>query len=478
MKPVHFRLSASDVRAGVQLEPPKLPLLTMFRLGLFQMGLGIMSILTLGVLNRVLIDQAFLAVPATLAGGALAMYQFVSPARVWFGQLSDSKPWLGHHRTAYIWSGSVLFTLCAFAAVQVIWQLASTLETVGWGVIAYCWVGLLAFMFALYGLCISASSTPFAALLVDVSDEDNRSKLVGIVWAMLMVGIVLGAVSSSILLKNLTLETLQSSINRLFIILPAFVLALILIATAGVEKRYSRYRFRSAIAGREDQITLKAALKVLTASRQTGLFFCFLVMMTLGLFLQQPILEPYAGEVFGMTVSQSTQLNAFWGIGTLLGITLTGFFIVPRWGKQATAHFGCKVVAACFILVILAGLTRSSTFLQLSMIVLGLGFGLMTNSAVSLMLDLTAAETAGTFIGAWGLAQAMSQAIATLLGGAFLDLGRSLFEQPLLAYSLVFCIESVCMLLASVLLQRVNVDEFRDKTKTAITAVMTHDLDG
>ncbi len=477
MKPVHSRPSAFNAGADTQLAPPKLPLLTMFRLGLFQMGLGIMSILTLGVLNRILIDQTFLAVPATLAGGALAMYQFVSPARVWFGQLSDAKPWLGYHRTAYIWCGSALFTLCAFAAVQVIWQLASTLETIGWGAIAYGWVGLLALMFALYGLCISASSTPFAALLVDVSDEDNRSKLVGIVWAMLMVGIVLGAVSSSILLKSLTLETLQSSINRLFIVLPACVLALILTATAGVEQRYSRYRFRSAIAGREDQITLNTALKILTASRQTGLFFCFLVVMTLGLFLQQPILEPYAGEVFGMTVAQSTQLNAFWGIGTLLGITVTGFLIVPRWGKQATARVGCRVVSVCFILVILAGLTRSTIFLQLSMIILGLGFGLMTNSAVSLMLDLTAAETAGTFIGAWGLAQAMAQASATVLGGILLDLGRSLFGQPLLAYGFVFCIESACMLLAAVLLQRVNVDEFRDRTKTAISTVLIHDLD-
>jgi MFS transporter, BCD family, chlorophyll transporter len=479
MKPVYPHPSTFDTGADDQLAlPPKLPLSTMFRLGLFQMGLGIMSILTLGVLNRVLIDQAFLAVPATLAGGALAMYQFVSPARVWFGQISDARPLLGQHRTTYIWCGSVLFTLCAFTAVQVIWQLASTLETVGWGAIAYGWVGLLALMFALYGLCISASSTPFAALLVDVSDEDNRSKLVGIVWAMLMVGIVLGAVSSSILLESLTLETLQFSINRLFIVLPACVLALILTATAGVEKRYSRYRFRSAIAGREDQITLETALKVLTTSRQTGLFFCFLVMMTLGLFLQQPILEPYAGEVFGMTVAQSTQLNAFWGIGTLLGITVTGFLIVPRWGKQATAQFGCRVVSACFLLVILAGLTRSAPCLKLSMIILGLGFGLMTNSAVSLMLDLTAAETAGTFIGAWGLAQAMSQAIATVMGGILLDLGRSFFGSPLPAYGFVFCIESVCMLLAAALLQRVNVDEFRDKTKIAISTVMIRELDG
>jgi len=44
----------------------------------------------------------------------------------------------------------------------------------------------------------------FAALLVDVSDEDNRSKLVGIVWSMLMVGIIVRAIISSNLLSKST----------------------------------------------------------------------------------------------------------------------------------------------------------------------------------------------------------------------------------------------------------------------------------
>ncbi|MGB8700711.1 MAG: BCD family MFS transporter [Thermosynechococcaceae cyanobacterium] len=470
-------MHASPIQTNTPL-PPKLPLWVMFRLGLFQMGLGIMSILTLGVLNRILIDRAFLAIPATIAGGVLAMYQFVSPVRVWFGQRSDAKSLLGYHRSGYIWLGATLFTLCSFVAVQVIWQLSGSLALHGWTTVSYAWVGLLALMFALYGICVSASSTPFAALLVDVSDEDNRSQLVGIVWAMLMVGIVLGAVSSGILLKGLTPETLQSSINRLFMVVPACVWGLALVATVGIENRYSRYRFRSAIAGREDQIGLRTALKVLTASRQTGLFFSFLVLMTLGLFLQQPILEPYAGEVFGMTVSQSTQLNAYWGIGTLVGITATGFFVVPRWGKQATARFGCWAVASCFLGVIAAGFTHSPVVLQMAMLVLGLGFGLMTNSSVSLMLDLTAAETAGTFIGAWGVAQALSQASATVLGGLLLDVGRALFQaQPVLAYGLVFAVEALCMVAAVTLLNRVNVAEFRDRTQTAIATVLTHELD-
>lgn len=457
---------------------PKIDLFTMFRLGLFQMGLGIMSILTLGVLNRVLIDRDLLAVPATIAGGTLAMYQFVAPVRVWVGQQSDAKPLFGYHRTGYVWTSAVSFTVCSFLAVQVVWQLGNSLRATGWTTQTYGWVGLLALMFALYGVFISLGSTPFAALLVDVSDEDNRSKLVGVVWSMLMVGIVLGAVISARLVEGLTLETLQASINRLFLIVPAIVCGLAFLATVGVENKYSRYRSRSTLVDREDRITLRTALKVLTASRQTGLFFTFLLVMTVSLFLQQPILEPYGGEVFGMSVSQSTQLNAFWGIGTLVGISVTGFLIVPRLGKQQTAKVGCLFVAACFILVLLAGFTQIQAVLQVAMVLLGLGFGVTTNGAVSLMLDLTAAETAGTFIGAWGLAQAMAQATATVAGGALLDLGRQLFGVPVLAYGLVFALEAVGMLLAVWFLSRVDVAEFRTNAKQAIATVLAGELEG
>jgi len=42
---------------------PTVNLMTTFRLGLYYMGLGIMSILTLGILNRVMIQE--LAIPAS-----------------------------------------------------------------------------------------------------------------------------------------------------------------------------------------------------------------------------------------------------------------------------------------------------------------------------------------------------------------------------------------------------------------------------
>ncbi|MEL6936963.1 MAG: BCD family MFS transporter, partial [Cyanobacteria bacterium J06607_17] len=305
---------------------PKIGLFTMLRLGVFNMGLGIMSLLTLGVLNRVMIDE--LRVPALVAAGAIAVHQFMAPARIWIGQMSDSKPLFGYHRSGYIWLGIVSMAMTAFIAVQIVWQIGSRVEVSGWNSGLYPWVGLLAFVFALYGLALSSTSTPFTALLVDVSDDETQSKLVGIGWGMLMVGIVSGVIITTIVLKSLgdtpTLDELRGSINRLFIIAPSIVCGLAILSTFGIEKKYSRLQQRSR--QRDDQITFGTAIKVLTASRQTGLFFIFLLVLSLSLFMQDAVLEPYGGQIFGMAIAETTQLNAYFGMGTLFGIVATGFF--------------------------------------------------------------------------------------------------------------------------------------------------------
>ena len=474
---------------------PKLKILTMFRLGLFQMGLGIMSLLTLGVLNRIMIDE--LKILPWIAAAAIAMYQFVSPSRVWFGQMSDSKRLFGYHRSGFIWIGMVLFTLISFLALQVVWKLGLSLQANGWSAGTYGLALLLALVFAGYGLALSASSTPFAALLVDVSDEDNRSQLVGIVWSMLMVGIVVGAIVSSKLLntpdicgdailsydptqvnKITDISLLQKTVNPVFILMPSLVLFLGFIATWGVEKKYSRFSTRSHYGERDDQITFSHALKVLTASRQTGFFFSFLLVLTISLFMQDAVMEPYGGEVFGMCISETTKLNAFFGTGTLLGIGTTSFWVVPRLGKQRTTKLGALLAAACLILIILAGFNANQSLLKSGLLFFGLASGIITAGATNLMLDLTAAETAGTFIGAWGLAQAMSRGLATVLGGVVLNFGKMLFTSPILAYSTVFLLQAVGLILAALLLGRVNIKEFQDSAQSAIAKIMENELDG
>lgn len=466
----------------------QLDLLTVFRLGLFNMGLGLMAVLTLAVLNRVMISE--LGIPATITGGILATSLFVSPARVWFGQLSDNKPLLGRHRTNYVRLGTAVFGLAVFLAVQVVWQLGAVVEANGgwfWNSQTIGWSALLALIMAVYGLAVSSSSTPFTALLVDITEEENRSKLIAIVWSMLMVGIVIGGVTGSIVFNqiesagitagDIPLEILQPPINTVFSSVPFVVFALALISTWNVEKKYSRFTSNTQ-ANREDSITFAHAIRVLTTSRQTSIFFTFLSVLTIGLFMQEAVLEPYGGEVFGMSIGETTQLNAFWGIGILLGYSVTGFLIIPALNKKLATKIGCVLVAICFGLIILAGFTQQPRTLQIAMVLFGIAAGVATVGGISLMLDLTAAKTAGTFIGAWGLAQAMSRGLATLIGGIILDIGKSIFATPLLAYGLVFTIQAVAMISAIVILNRVDVREFKETTGKALSTVMEGDLDG
>jgi MFS transporter, BCD family, chlorophyll transporter len=261
---------------------------------------------------------------------------------------------------------------------------------------------------------------------------------------------------------------------------PSLVFGLALLSVWGIERKFSRFadRARAATPQRDDQITFGAALKVLTASRQTGLFFTFLLCMTMSLFIQDPILESYGGQVFKMSISQSTQLNAQWGTGTLIGIAITGFAIVPRLGKQQTTKLGCALVAGCALLLISAGTTANPVLLKSAVFLFGLASGITTTGALSLMLDLTAAQTAGTFIGAWGLAQAMARGLATVVGGVALDVSKGLFPDSLVAaYSAVFSLQLFGMIAAIGLLSRVDVAEFQTTAKAAITAVFQDNLD-
>ncbi len=472
---------------------PRITTLTMIRLGLFQMGLGMMSVLLFGLLNRILIKE--LGVPGTIASLILAATLFVAPARIWFGQLSDTKPIFGLHRTNYVLCGSVSFATLAFLAVQPLWAMGLTLKTQGWDA-ALPSIALSTLLFAAYGIAVSASSTPFATLLVDITDEEDRSKIVAIDWSMLLCGTIAGGITIGALLNKLgncpSPEALQAAINRLFLIVPWVVVSLAVISTWGVERKYSRFlaaKERQARLGEPAEVvTLDRAWKILTANRQTRFFFTFLIAMTLGLFLQDAILEPYGGDVFGLTAGETAKLNVPYGIGTVIGILIAGFFTAPRIGKRKTLLLGCWSVAFSLVLLIGSGISANPAVLKLSLLLFGLASGTTTTGAITLMLDLTAAETAGTFIGAWGLSQALARGMATVGGGGLLDLGDLLFRSTggavnvtcatqreahaFGAYGLVLAVQALVMVGAIGLFSRVNVQEFQSRAQETIAAVI------
>lgn len=463
-----------------------LGLLSTLRLGLFQGCLGCLAVVFAGLINRVMISE--LAFPGLLVGGALAFEQFVAPARVWFGQISDAHPLGGRRRVPYIRLGTALFCGLAVLSIPLIFHVAELLQAGSAAALAG-GIAALCGLFACYGLAISLATTPYLALVIDRTTEQERPRAVGLIWCLLTVGIVVGAIAINLSLRNLDgvtdplvlRDVLLGFMGRVAVV----VLALTLVATAGMEPpgmERAGMEPPSAAPARDDGITLAQAWALITSSRQVLVFFGFLVLFTLGLFLQDPILESYGAEVFGMPIAATASLNAVWGMGTLAGLLLAGLWIAPRLGKFATARLGCQLIVLSLVLLLLAGTTGQVPVLQAVMLLFGLAAGIGTNSALVLMLDLTLPQAAGTFVGVWGLAQALSRALGKVAGGGLLDLGRwlqqglGLGDGPFPAYALVLAVEVAVACFALALLGRVNLRQFREDTGRSLTKVLALEL--
>jgi len=456
----------------------KLSFLRLARLSLFQGCLGCLAVIFAGMLNRIMISE--LAFPAILVGGGLAFEQLMAPSRVLFGNISDSWPIKGKKRTPYIWLGSAGFCTMAVLSIPLIFITEKALRLGDWLPIATCSIALC-ILFSLYGLAVSMATTPYLALVIDLTTEQERPKAIGVIWCMLTIGIVVGAIAISITTKGLDgvteVSLLEPALQKFMIWVAGIVLIISIISCWGIEPNQPTQKPDNSTTNRE--IGLKESWALVTASPQIIIFFTFLVLYTLGLFLQDPILESYGAEVFNLPISKTTLLNAFWGGGTLFGLLLAGLWITPSLGKLSTARVGCWMIIVSLILLILCGFTESVNGLYGVLVIFGVAAGLATNSALSLMLDLTLPEVAGTFVGVWGLAQALSRALGKIVGGGLLDVGRSFSGQDntFFAFSFVFLLEIVVMVLAIVVLEKVNVKRFKEETSMKMETFMMVDLD-
>ncbi|MFM7312314.1 MAG: BCD family MFS transporter [Cyanobium sp.] len=466
---------------------PGLPIPAILRLGLFQACLGCLAVIFSGLLNRIMLSE--LGFPGLLVGGALAFEQFVAPSRVLFGQISDAHPLGGRRRVPYVLLGATAFCLLAVLSIPLTFHVARLFDAgiqpvLGLGIASLC--GL----YALYGLAVSLSTTPYLALVIDRTSEQERPRAVGIIWCMLTVGIVVGAIVISVSLRSLDgvrdPALLEPILLRFMIAVAAVVLTLTLLAVWGIEPasgRDPRPGMAASSADREvqrdDSVTLSQAWALITSSRQVLVFFVFLVLFTLGIFLQDPVLESYGAQVFAMPIAATTQLNAFWGMGTLLGLLLAGLWIVPRIGRLPTARLGCQLIVASLLALLLCGLLPSVPVLNLVLLLFGLAAGIATNSALCLMLDLTLPQATGSFVGVWGLAQALSRAIGKLAGGGLYDLGRALplGEGAYPPFALVLGVEALVALAALLVLDNVNVRQFREDTDVGLRRIMAVELE-
>jgi BCD family chlorophyll transporter-like MFS transporter len=175
---------------------------------------------------------------------------------------------------------------------------------------------------------------------------------------------------------------------------------------------------------------------------------------------QDLLLEPFAADVFGVPVAQTTRYTSIWG-GALLFALLLSSMLTRRVGKQRAAAIGGVIAAAGLILIVLSGLLHIKGLLIPALVVFGFGSGISTATNLALMLDMTLAGQVGAFIGAWGMADALARLFGTLLSGLVRDGVQSFTGNVALGYITVFFIEAVALGVSLLLLRRINVERFR-----------------
>ena len=161
-----------------------------------------------------------------------------------------------------------------------------------------------------------------------------------------------------------------------------------------------------------------------------------------------------------MSVTQTTRITSIWGAFVLIAILIAGL-LEGRVAKKIVAQFGNIGALAGFVVIVASGVTRSTSIFYSGVTLLGLGTGLSTVANLSLMFDFTMPGMVGLYIGAWGFSNALSRLTGSILGGVVRDVVNQATGQALSGYLVVFTIEALMLLVAAIMLTRIDIQKFQ-----------------
>lgn len=418
-----------------------MPISQVIRIGLRQFAAGMLSVLALGILNRVM--KVEMGLSLSLTSFVIGVHYFAAPLAIPFGHRSDKRAYFGYRRTPFILTGAGITALAtALAPFVAIWMhrtgAAPASVAVGVGV------------FFLLGLGMYTAGTAYLALISDLTEPAERGRVVAVVWSMMMMGILGGVFLGSAILDQYD----QVRLIALFLAMAATVVLLTLAAVYRVEQR-------AVLPQDQENGGDERPLEVLLSGRQPRLFFLFLSSGILFLFLQNAVLEPFGGDVLGLSIAQTTRFNAFQMVGVLAGMGVAGGWLSKRWGDKLTAALGLCLASVSFVLLTIVSVLALQQWVQIAILIMGLGMGLFNVGGLAIMMGMSVDGQTGLFMGAWTLAQALANGSASVGGGLIHDLVLSISGVEGVAYGAVFGVEAAGLMLTLLLLQRLDLSNFR-----------------
>ena len=411
-----------------------LPLSRLLRLSLFQISVGMALAMLIGTLNRVMIVE--LKVPAALVAVMIALPLLFAPFRALIGFRSDHhRSALGWRRVPYIWMGTLLqfggFAIMPFALL--------VLGRMGQAAHAPDWVGHLGagVAFLLVGAGMHTTQTAGLALATDLSPPESRPKVVGLMYFMLLVGMILSALLFGYWLRDFSPGALIRSVQA------AAVLTLVLNITALWKQEARTQRLGNP---HEADVDFVAALKLFTQGEQAIRRLVAVGVGTMAFSMGDVLLEPFGGEILHLAVSDTTLLTALLAFGGLTGFAWASNVLGRGADPFRMACGGVLVGVPAFSAILMSAPQASLLLFALGTLFIGFGAGLFGHGTLTATMNHAPEGQAGLALGSWGAVQATAAGLAMGLGGIIRDLMAVVVDSGT-AYAFVYSLEVVLLLI-------------------------------
>ncbi len=381
-----------------------LPLGRLLRLALFQVSVGMAMVLLNGTLNRVMIVE--LGVPTFLVAMLIAAPLVVAPFRALIGHRSDThRSVLGWRRVPYIWFGSLLqfggLAIMPFALILFDRPETFTVATIA-----------AAGAFLLTGTGVHVTQTAGLALATDLAPEDKRPRAVALLYVMLLLGMMFAAFVIGGLL-------IDFSNTRLVQVIQGAAVLTMWLNIVALWKQEPRNK--ELTAPDRETPTFSELWNGFVRDGYNARLLTGIGIGSAGFAMQDALLEPYGGEVLGLSVGATTGLTGAWALGALVGFMLSGRSLDKGTDPLRIAGAGLVTGIAAFLMVVFAAPFASPEMLFLGAIAIGMGLGLFSVGTLIEAMNLARSETAGLALGAWGAVQATCAGAGIALGGGIRD---------------------------------------------------------
>ena len=414
----------------------ELPLSRLLRLSLFQVSVGLAMVLLNATLNRVMIVE--LGISATIVAILVALPLLFAPLRALIGHKSDNhRSILGWKRVPYIWAGTML--QFAGLAIMPFALLVMTGEGQS-GPLAGEIFGAVAFL--MVGAGVAITQTAGLALANDLAPADVRPRVVSLLYTMLLVGMLISSVVLGRILIDFTETQLVGVIQGTAVI----TLVLNVIALWKQEVR----QIGGTVSSPEEDQAFAVRWSDFTAAPRTRRLLIAVALGAAGFGMQDILLEPYGGQVLGLSVGRTTGLTALSSMGTLIGLSMAAQGLAQGRDAARLAAYGALAGIVAFALVVMSAPLHSVALLSLGTTGIGFGNGLFAVCTLTAAMALGEEGGSGLALGVWGAVQATAAGLGILLSGAIRDgvgamamagaLGPGLVD-PATGYSIVWHLE-------------------------------------